>query len=219
MNDERRDEGCQRLTKGKRQLRNALFEKQYDASIAEVHARQALATLRSAMDWLEDTDDFEVAHIELDVAGRIVCSEFGCHLGQDGSEYWQECPVALAHNRVGMSVGVIVGAVECSICGRDPEECSHVTGRVYDGERCTQVITRADLTEVSLVRRPAFPDARIGRIGIATDELRAQLGPLWQPGMRVRCTRCLEPCEGVTEHDTLGSHPSITPGAARSVER
>lgn len=206
MNDAKQTEGLRRLAKGERELKNAMFENQFDPAVAEGHAREALATLRSAMDWLEDTADFEEAHKALDNAGREICTKFGCHLGQEGTKYWQDCPVVLAHNRVGMSVGVIVEAVECSICRRDPEECEHVTGRIYDGERCAQVITKADLTEVALVRRPAFPDARVGRIGISIDELQADLGPLWRPGMRVRCTRCLEPCEGVVEHDALGSH-------------
>jgi hypothetical protein len=206
LNDARRTEGLRRLAKGERELKNAMFENQFDSAVAEGHARGALITLRSAMDWLEDTTDFDAAHKALDDAGRKICTSFGCHLGQEGTEYWQECPVVLAHNRIGMSVGVVVEAVECSICRRDPEECKHVTGREYEGERCTQVITKFSLTEVALVRRPAFPDARLGRIGISIDELRTELGPLWRPGMRVRCTRCLEPCEGITEHDTLGSH-------------
>ncbi|MFZ4812744.1 MAG: HK97 family phage prohead protease, partial [Ilumatobacteraceae bacterium] len=151
-------------------------------------------------------DGFEEAHDALDKAGREVRNLFGCRLGQEGTEYFQDCPVALAHNRLGMSVGVVVEAAECSICGRSPDECEHVTGRMYGNERCVRVITRADLTEVSLVRRPAFPDARIDRVSVPLEKLQVELGPIWKAGMSVLCNRCLLDCDGVIEHMNLGSH-------------
>lgn len=185
---------------------NAVFEYRFDRSVAEAHARESLATLRSAMDWLEDTDCFVEAHQALDSAGRQVRQIFGCHLGQQGSDYFQECPVALGHNRLGMSVGAVVNRVECSICGADPEDCEHITGRLYDGQRCGRNLCDFEFTEVSIVRRPAFPDARIGSIGVSHESLRAELGPRWKPGTPVRCDRCLSDCDGVAEHPDLGSH-------------
>lgn len=54
-----------------------------------------------------------------------------------------ECPVALAHNRVGFSLDFTVRAAECSICGQNAEDCPHIKGREYDGAVCHRVITRA----------------------------------------------------------------------------
>jgi hypothetical protein len=61
----------------------------------------------------------------LDKAGALARTEFpeGCGLPYEKGTYFMDCPVALAHYRVGMSIGFIARAVECSICGRDPDEC------------------------------------------------------------------------------------------------
>lgn len=161
--------------------------------------RGALATLRSALNWLEDTENFEVAHDALDKAGKLARTVFpqGCALPYRDGGYFMECPVALAHNRVGMSAGFVARAVECSICGRDPDECPHITGRIYDGERCVRTITEADVLEVSLVARPAQPDARIMSMSVDMSDLRESLGEEFVPGIPVTCDRCLSPCNGV----------------------
>lgn len=161
--------------------------------------RDALTTLRSAMNWLEDTEYFEVAHKVLDKAGSLARRVFphGCMLPYRDGSYFVECPVALAHNRVGMSVGFVARAVECSICGRDPDECPHITGRTYDGQRCIRRITEADVLEVSLVGRPEQPDARIMSMSIAMSDLHESLGEEFVPGVCVTCDRCLSPCDGV----------------------
>ena len=168
----------------------------------ERRARNGLATLRSAVDWLEDTDHFERAHQALDDAGRRVRLNFGCHVDFDPVKgYSQTCPVALAHNRVGMSVGCIVEEAECSICRQDPEDCDHITGKQYGDEICVRVITKADLFEVSLVGRPQLPDARLTSISILRQELENSLGPEFQYGMTVTCDRCLQDCDGVSEFE------------------
>ena len=166
---------------------------------AERRARAALLTLRRAMDWLEDTPQFDEAHRVLDLAGAYVRRTFGCELDWDGSEYHQRCPAALAHLRAGMSVAYVARERHCSICGQDPDCCAHIRGRVYDGELCVSIVTRADLLEVSLVSRPVDPDARIESMSVAKETLRSELGPAFRPGVRISCDRCLGPCDGVTE--------------------
>jgi hypothetical protein len=143
----------------------------------------AVLVLRSAMNWLEDTDQFEVAHRLLDEAGAYRRAHYPeqCLLEFADEGYAVTCPVSLAHNRVGLSVGYIVRNAECSICRQDPEDCEHRVGVTYDGELCHRVITKADLLEVSLVGRPAVPDARIERIGIPSSELQDELGDAFRP--------------------------------------
>jgi hypothetical protein len=165
----------------------------------EQRARGALATLRRAMDWLEDSPGFDEAHRVLDLAGEYVRRTFGCELHWDGSAYHQRCPVALAHVRVGMSVAYVARERHCSICRSDPDGCPHIRGRVYDGQLCVSVVTRADLIEVSLVSRPVDLDARIESMSVPNDTLRAELGAAFKPGVPISCDRCLGRCTGVTE--------------------
>jgi hypothetical protein len=151
------------------------------------------------MNWLEDTEHFEQAHRALDQAGHFIRRSFGCTLAFKDREYRQDCPVALAHNRIGMSIGAIVKKASCSICRRDPHDCSHITGRTYDGKRCVRVIEEAELLEVSLVDRPSMPDARILSMTIPNSQLQKVLGPKFRPGVPLSCDRCLSPCGGVND--------------------
>lgn len=196
-----KSEGLERLRRG---------TAAYDAAAARIategpspdvesELRGSLVTLRSAMNWLEGSNEFEVAHQQLDEAGRTARTVFpnGCNLVHEGSAYFQACPVALAHTRVGLSPGYVVREAVCSVCSQDPEDCSHVKGRTYDGEVCYRIIKRVDVLEVSLVSRPAQPDARIHRISIPSDDLRDSLGDAFTPGVPIRCDRCTTPCDGV----------------------
>jgi hypothetical protein len=59
------------------------------------------------------------------------------------------------------------------------------------------IIREMDLVEVSIVSKPAQPDARIQRQSVDTADLRAALGEQWKPGMAVNCDFCLRPCRGL----------------------
>jgi hypothetical protein len=194
------DTGLERLAHGREQLKaaQAVVQNEGATGQAEDDTRAALSTLRSAVDWLEDTDRFDEAHAQLDEAGAYTRSTFGCWLHCDGAYYEQRCPVALAHNRVGMSIAFVVEESECTICHQAPETCSHVTGRVYNGERCARLITKGRILEVSVVARPAQPDARFLAVSVPISDLVEALGPDFEPGMDVSCDRCLSPCDGVS---------------------
>jgi hypothetical protein len=194
---------------------------------AEALARGALVDFAGAMNWLEDTPEFEIAHYRLDEAGRWVRERFGCWLERDGTTYTRICPADLAHNRIGLSPGMRNVIRVCSVCGLDPRLCRHVTGKVYLASRrliggrcnlcdqarcdhedghlgsvpCYHLITEVGaLDEVSIVPRPAQPMARIRRIRVPLEDLEEQLGPRgWQPGMEVSCDKCLTGCLGVRE--------------------
>jgi hypothetical protein len=153
------------------------------------------------MNHLEDTPEFEEAHLALDSAGRLGRTRFpdGCHLEFEDDTYYQCCPVALAHSRVGFSPGFIVKVAECSICRNDPDSCEHITGHVYDGVLCVRVIKDGEIFEVSLVSRPSQPDARIERMSVSHADIRAKLGSRFEPGIPVLCDRCLVDCDGVSD--------------------
>lgn len=161
--------------------------------------RGALATLRSAMDWLEDSVDFEAAHQLLDEAGRFSRTQAteGCQLNYDGSLYLQSCPVALAHTRVGFSPSMVINEADCSICEASIDDCNHVPGVVYDNVECVRVIKQLDILDIALVGWPAQRGARIHEISYSPSELAESLGEEFYPGIPVMCDRCLSPCDGV----------------------
>jgi hypothetical protein len=197
--------GLQLLSSGRRSLNHSKYLLTFCDSRdeAEAKARASLRLLRSALDWLEDSRYAEEAHTELDSAGRFVRETFGCTLGYQDGQYWQECPVALAHTRIGLSVGMIEREVECSICHKDHMTCPHVTGRIYDGEQCYRIIQRFDATEVSFVSRPANPDCRVYRESVSTTGLSRALGRDFEVGISVSCDRCLQDCDGLREVEGL----------------
>ncbi len=191
---------------------------------AEQDARSALAAYRGSLDWAEDTDLEEEAHRALDDAGRWVRETFGCFLDRSGRTYNQTCPVELAHNRVGLSIGGQAASRVCSLCGEDVSECEHLPGtayvvpggsedlgwcRVCCEEECDHLptehyrasvvskISEMEFVEVSLVSKPAHPEARIGMIPVPVADLVAELGDDFEPGMEVSCDRCLTRCEGL----------------------
>ena len=194
------------------------------AVAAEGRARAALGSFASALNWAEDTPREDEAHSALDAAGRWVRTTFGCRVEQEGTEYFASCPVSLGHARVGLSAGGQARRM-CSLCGEDLSECEHLPGvayRVPGGAKdlgwcrvcrskgsCAHspdesyrafivaVITEMQLDEVSIVPKPAHPDARIQRISISVQELQSALGPEWTPGMVVSCDMCLSDCGGL----------------------
>lgn len=196
-------EGHERLRAGSRKYGRVarLVSLGSAAEGLQAELRQSFHALRGAMNYLEydDMAAFETAHLRLDAAGKLAREEFpdGCQLAYRDGEYRQECPVALAHNRMGLSPGIKIKAMECSICGDDPDDCEHIRGREYDGHRCVHIITELDVMEVSLVGRPAQPDARVTGVGIQMNKLKEKLGKDFYPGVPVTCDRCLSPCGGI----------------------
>lgn len=197
---------------------------------AERNARQALAAYRASLDWAEDTEHEEEAHRLLDEAGRWVRETFGCRLKREGTHYEQTCPVALGHNRIGLSVGGRAAKRVCSLCGMDASECEHLPGKAYvvpggahdlgwcrvccnsecdhlptESYRASlvSIIHEMELDEVSIVAKPAHPEARIQAMSIPVSDLRSRLGSEFEPGMDVSCDRCLLPCDGLVRHEHM----------------
>ncbi len=200
---------------------------------AESEARAALEGFASALNWAEGGPFEQAVHARMDQAGRWVRERFGCKLHREGNEYFQRCPVALGHNRMGMSVAGLSRKV-CSICGEDFSECPHrpgveyvVNGGVGPLEWCracaerdpcehlpderyrarlTAIVVEMQLEEVSIVDNPAFRDARITSMSYTRDDLRQALGEDFEPGADVACNRCL------LDRDGLSRRPPTTDG-------
>lgn len=57
------------------------------------------------------------------------------------------------------------------------------------------------IDEVSVVSKPAHPEARFSAIDIPISDLVEKLGDAFTPGVEVSCDRCLLPCPGLMKHD------------------
>lgn len=192
---------------------------------AESEARTALSRFASALNWAEGSPFEHAVHARMDQAGRWVRERFGCNLHREGNEYFQRCPIALGHNRMGMSVAGLSRKL-CSICGEDFSECPHRPSEQYivegglgplewcrvcgecDGcehlpdERYRAelivIVVEMQVEEVSIVDNPAFPDARITSVSYSLDDLRQTVGEDFEPGVEVACNRCLLDCHGLS---------------------
>lgn len=191
---------------------------------AEHEARAALSGFASALNWADGGPFEQAVHARMDQAGRWVRERFGCQLHREGTEYSQRCPVALGHNRLGLSVGGLSRKV-CSICGEDFSECPHRPGVEYivaggvgplgwcrvcaerDGcehlpgeryrARLVVMVVEMQVEEVSIVDDPAFRDARITSMSYTLDDLRQAVGEDFEPGIELACDGCLRVCDGL----------------------
>ena len=209
----------------------SILLKQIGDQEAESAAQELLKTAASAFWNAEDTSLESLTHEELDQYGKWFRQNFKCHLRFEAGSYYQVCPVAIAHKRVGLSIGFTARITICSICGDDTSECPHRSDRLYEvpggagpsgyctvcgGSDCQEhspdevyltapirIITKADMHEVSIVRKPAQPDARMTKIPVDMGSLKNVLGNSFKVGYPVSCDRCLNPCRGIEEVASL----------------
>lgn len=215
-----RSEANRHFELARRQIRSS-------RSAADKSARVALDRATRAFWWAEDTPMEEEQHRLMHRIGRWTRRNLGCYLDFDGSGYKLRCPIAIAHKRFGFSVGFTAKRL-CSLCDRDLSECEHLQSRLYwtrGGRRgdgpCRVCLRdscrhRADrlyrahvvsvvknvgaLREISLVRRPVYPEARLTELPtISGAEFAARFGPDFRPSMPVSCDRCLGDCDGFDE--------------------
>ena len=205
---------------------------QRDKSAAEQKISEALSAAAKSFWWAEDSPREERQHELLHKLGRWKRKQLGCQIAYDERTYSQQCPVAIAHKKMGLSVG-FTGIRICSICRHDlsSDECPHLRDRSYwvrggsdekgpcrvcERTECghrsdtlyrasvVAVVTEnsnANLREVSLVRKPAQPEARLTSIPIDMRELADHFGSNFLPGVPLSCDQCLGDCIGFTEFD------------------
>ena len=214
-------------TEANRQFARARRLLGYSHSGADTAARSALDRAARAFWWSEDTPLEDEQHQLMHKIGRWTRRNLGCELHFDGSGYVQRCPVAIAHKRFGTSIGFTAKRI-CSLCDQDLSECEHLQDRMYwvrggpQGDTPCRVCLEAScshrtdrlyrarvvsivkdveaLRELSLVRRPAFPEARLTELpAVPAEEFVKKFGPEFRPGMEVVCDQCLGQCSGFDE--------------------
>jgi hypothetical protein len=94
-----------------------------------------------------------------------------------------------------MVPGGLEGLGWCRVCLKR-EPCEHHASRSYRAN-VVSIITEMDLEEISIVAKPANPEARITRATLSTKDLEDALGPEFVPGMAVSCDKCLDICQGL----------------------
>ena len=155
------------------------FLRQRKKHDAELSMRASLARVRDAFHLASEAP--EIGRL-LHAKGRVVHDTFNCPVRMSGTTYYQECPVALSHSQLGMSIGGSADSI-CNICGKDPWDCDHIKGCKYNGvvmqkiggacnicgkENCSHnvgekyddveavhILTNLKIEEVSLVKNPA----------------------------------------------------------------
>ncbi|MFH8258165.1 hypothetical protein [Streptomyces roseolus] len=178
-------------------------------------AKATLIKLRGQLQEVMDRSEFrqptlfEAAHNLLDEVGALLRRHYSeaCVLAYQDGAYYRECPVDLAHLRVGLSPEIQVLESECSICNLDPEDCDHLPGETYDGQECLSVITKFEVTAVAIVGNPRQLVTRFTSIPAGTtDELSEALGPEFSPGVALNCDRCLSNCSGLNREFAGANH-------------
>jgi hypothetical protein len=85
----------------------------------------------------------------------------------------------------------------CPVCME--EVCGHRLDRLYRVS-VTKIVTKMRGREVSFVRRPASPEARLLAIPLSNEAITEKFGPeAFKPGASLSCDLCLGGCWGFEE--------------------
>jgi hypothetical protein len=85
----------------------------------------------------------------------------------------------------------------CRVCAND--KCDHDPAKTYLTNPTSIIIKIERLEALALVAKPRQPSARLTSLPAGTaKEMAEHFGPEFEPGMRLNCDRCLNPCPGFT---------------------
>jgi hypothetical protein len=207
----------------------------------EVLARDALASAVRAFNLLEDLPEADDAHQLIHETGMFVSRHFGCKIRLVNGLWRWECPVIIAHLRLGQSIGYTAARI-CSICRESimSERCPHMPNHLYsvvveDTSRCPcgsrgctdhelgtvievepiSLTEEADsLDEISWVARPRDPLARIEAICYSSEQIAILMGAEIPSGVRmIECLHCRQACTGLWNFETFGKLLKLRPSS------
>jgi hypothetical protein len=167
------------------------------------HIDQALRAISEAFWRAEGTEIEEAQHELLHEIAKWKHDNLGCHLIKSGDNYINRCSITITHKRLGFSMGFTADPV-CTVCNKDEFECEHSGSRTYwvkgglnDKNVCnacgesdchehnekyiykvcpSRRLANPVLYEVSMVRRPAIPTARLTEVPVSRKEIEAAVG-------------------------------------------
>lgn len=105
--------------------------------------------LRSALDmllnvfWINKDLRIPISR-QMHLIGEILHENYGCSLGFEDGFYYTKCPNMLLHIDFGYSMRGFE-KYKCSICGIDPVDCIHRTGRKYNSVECKRFDGRCNV--------------------------------------------------------------------------
>jgi len=148
----------------------------------EYAARAILAELRMWL--LLKREEPEAAWDQLINAQHALCAAMRAHVGfshlVEPLKRLSIIEDVVFPPQIFSSAGLIAGALRCSVCGEDYEECPHLAGKPYMGRFCAMIAENIELDHVAIVDRPA--DKRCRTVSFETNG-----------GVRNRMTWRLEP--------------------------
>ncbi|MBF4574544.1 hypothetical protein ITJ64_18690 [Herbiconiux sp. VKM Ac-1786] len=182
---------------------------------------EAIKLAQSALNYLEDSEFSDDAHVLIHRLARLRAGLYGCQLWVEKGEVWTDCPVRISHMRWGFSVEMTT-TWNCSICDTRFDSCLHDPDTYYQvtiGRKsgictgcfesdCDHEIGETYLVKprpvansisdgaVAVVERPRYPDARAVRETLPI-EPGSEAFELATQGA-LFCELCLSPCPGWT---------------------
>ncbi|MGM7881149.1 hypothetical protein [Pectobacterium versatile] len=176
---------------------------------SEAELREALELYEKCF-WfyIERRDEiFNIMH----KIGHHLREKYGCAFDfcENRSQYYSKCPNHLIQFEFGFSLRAIEEPV-CSICGKNPIECDHLTGEIYDGVEAKTYNRLVDIITADRVKEPEMPFARIRERlfpresivkGLSQDPI---IGNLYYGKAVLNCDHCLVSQVRVSDETAIG---------------
>jgi hypothetical protein len=157
----------------------------------ESDLREALSELLNVF-WVVKDERVSIAR-KMHQIGEFLAKNYQCEFKFKDGHYYTDCPNMLLHKDFGFSLRGFE-KYTCSICGLDPIDCDHRTGKKYSGVECgnfdglcnvclskiddcehelghkydsveaTKIVSELEIVTFDLVKEPEMPFARITEI-------------------------------------------------------
>jgi len=115
-------------------------------------------SLQKALDHEPYWAEYRENYAKLD---KYIHDTFGCIIDRKNGEWVNFCGrVCRELGLIGISPGMTM-RIECSICGKDPIDCEHIAGEIYDGYLALHVAKDMSFDHIALVGLPAQRDTYI----------------------------------------------------------
>lgn len=134
----------------------------------EYFLNKAASSLSNSLDYEPCWAEYVDRYIEI---SQLIHSMFGCVIKKEGEQWHIKCSeIAKKLGASGMSIGFIA-KYTCSICNKDPINCTHQIGKIYDGRYAVNVAQDLEIDHISLVENPANPYSYILPRPLTKDDL------------------------------------------------
>jgi hypothetical protein len=106
--------------------------------------RKALGEYLTAYYIFDDADLKKDIFTEMCRLGKLLHDLFRCPIEYNGRDYIKDCPIILSQIDMGISIECEESYI-CSICGKDPLYCDHISWKKYDNVLCQRIIGNCNI--------------------------------------------------------------------------